>query len=111
MLLKISPGLCRFSELTTRSRASVDMIPVLRSWDLSLRKEKKNQASTNLPLPAPPLARYSLRWLVVRTTPNGPELARVEFYQDAAASIESVGRFAGVTDLRANRAAVTARCT
>jgi hypothetical protein len=35
--------------VTTHRTAGVDMIPVPRSWDRSRRKEKKSQASTNLP--------------------------------------------------------------
>jgi hypothetical protein len=95
----------------THHSSSVDMIPVLRSWGPSLACEgrRKNPASTNLPRPAPPCPGHTLRWLVVRTTPNGPELARVEFYRDAAASIHSVGLLVGISDVSAKRPAVAAR--
>ena len=95
----------------THHTSSVDMIPVLRSWAPTLASEgrRKNPASTNLPRSALPCPGDTLRWLVVRTSPNGPELARVEFYRDAAASIHSVGLLVGISDVCAKRVAVAAR--
>lgn len=95
----------------THHTSSVDMILELRSWAPSLASEggRKNPASTNLPHSALPCPGHKLPWLVVRTTPNGPELARVEFYRDAAASIHSVGVLVGNYDVNAKRPAVAAR--
>lgn len=95
----------------THHTSSVDMIPALRSWAPSLASEggRKNPASTNLPHSALPCPGHTLPWLAVRTTPNGPELARVEFYRDAAASIHSVGVLVGIFDVNAKRPAVAAR--
>jgi hypothetical protein len=95
----------------THHTGSVDMIPVLGSWAPSLASERrrKNPASTNLPHSALPCPGHTLRWLVVRTSPNCPELARVEFYRDAAASIHSVGVLVGISDVCAKRLPVAAR--
>ena len=95
----------------THHTSSVDMIPALRSWAPSLASEgrRKNPASTNLPHSALPYPGHTLPWLAVRTAPNGPELARVEFYRDAAASIHSVGVLVGIFDVNAKRPAVAAR--
>jgi hypothetical protein len=95
----------------THHTSSVDMIPEPRSWALSLPGEgrRKNPASTNLPRCALHCPVHTLPWLAVRTTPNGPELARVEFYRDAAASIHSVGVLVGISDVYAKRPAVAAR--
>jgi hypothetical protein len=79
-------------------------------WGHGAVREKrgKNRASTNLPSPLPG---QTLRWLVARTAPNGPELASVEFYRDAAASIQSVGRLASCVVWAKRPIAVTSRDT
>lgn len=95
----------------THHTSSVDMIPELRSWVPTLTSEGRRRipASTNLPHSALPCPGHKLPWLAVRTTPNCPELARVEFYRDAAASIHRVGVLLGISDVNAKLPAVAAR--